>query len=260
MEEENLQNQNDIQAPDTEPISKTDALVGIFTEPGNTYEAVAQTKGVYYWTYPILICILLGLISAFIGQTDAQLFGDMMSKQKKKMHEKMDEQVKAGKLTQEQAQEQIAASEKFMDPNGIFFKLMAYVGASVGVVIIFIFVSLLYFVGLKIFKSQAGFADAMNVVGLGMLISSIGGLLAMVLSVVMGHFTSIFGRTILKEENVGEKSIQVCYFAGYFCNMGACNFCNWSLQSRKNFNGAVIFIGIRYLVYLDGSFNFCFLK
>ncbi len=206
MEEENLQNQNDIEAPDTEPISKTDAMVGIFTEPGNTYEAVAQTKGVYYWTYPILICILLGLISAFIGQTDAQLFGDMMSKQKKKMHEKMDEQVKAGKLTQEQAQEQIAASEKFMDPNGIFFKLMAYVGASVGVVIIFIFVSLLYFVGLKIFKSQAGFADAMNVVGLGMLISSIGGLLAMVLSVVMGHFTSIGAGLFLKEENVGEKA------------------------------------------------------
>jgi hypothetical protein len=205
MEEENLQNQSDMQVPEVEPISKTDALVGVFTEPGNTYEAIGRTKDVYYWLYPILICIVLGLISAFIGQTDKQLFGDMMDKQKKKMHEKMDEQVKAGKLSQEEAQKQIEASEKFMDPNGFFFKLMAYVGASVGVVIIFILVSLLYFVGLKIFKSPAGFGDAMNVVGLGLLISSIGGLLAMVLSVVMGHFVSIGLGLVLKEENVGEK-------------------------------------------------------
>jgi len=205
MEEENLQNQSDMQLPEVEPISKTDAMVGVFTEPGNTYEAIAQTKGVYYWVFPILICIVLGLISAFIGQSDKQLFGDMMDKQKKKMHEKMDEQVKAGKMTQEQAQQQIEATEKFMDPNGIFFKIMAYVGASVGIAIMFILVSLLYFIGLKIFKSQAGFADAMNVVGLAMLISSIGGLLAMVLSVVMGHFTSVGLGLILKEENVGEK-------------------------------------------------------
>ena len=204
MEEENLQIQNEMQ-PEIEPISKTDAIVGVFTEPGNTYEAIAQTKDTYYWLYPILICVVLGLISAFIGQSDKQLFSDMMDKQKKKMHEKMDEQVKAGKLTQEQAQKQIEQSEKFMDPNGIFFKLMAYVGASIGIIIFFILVSLLYFVGLKIFKSPAGFGDAMNVVGLGMLISSIGGLLAMVLSVVMGHFVSVGAGLVLKEEAVGEK-------------------------------------------------------
>ncbi len=205
MEDENLQNQLDSQVPMVEPISKTDAIVGVFTEPANTYEAIAQTKDVYYWLYPILICVVLGLISAFIGQSDKQLFGDMMDKQKKKMHEKMDEQVKSGKLTQDQANQQIEQTEKFMDPNGIFFKLMAYVGASVGIVIFFILVSLLYFVGLKIFKSPAGFGDAMNVVGLGMLISSIGGLLAMVLSVVMGHFVSVGAGLVLKEEAVGEK-------------------------------------------------------
>lgn len=209
MEEENLQNQNDINIPETEPISKTDAMVGVFTEPGNTYSEIAKTKDVYYWLYPILICIVLGLISAFIGQSDQQLFGDMMNKQKKKMREKMDEQVKAGKMSQEEAQKQIEASEKFMDPNGIFFKLMAYVGASIGVCIIFILVSLLYFLGLKIFKSPAGFGDAMNVVGLAMLISSIGGLLAMVLSVVMGRFVSIGAGLFLREENVGEKMYKV---------------------------------------------------
>jgi len=205
MEDENLQNQKEIQAPQVEPISKTDAIVGVFTEPGNTFEAIGQTKEVYYWIYPLIICVVLGLISSFIGQSDAQLFSDMMSKQKKKMREKMDEQVKAGKMSQEDAQKSIEQSEKMMDPNGTFFKLIAYAGASFGVLIMFVLVTLLYFVGLKIFKSPAGFGDAMNVVGLGLLISSIGGLLAIVLSVVMGHFTSVGLGLILKEENVGEK-------------------------------------------------------
>ncbi|CAF3692775.1 unnamed protein product [Rotaria sp. Silwood1] len=131
MEEENLQIQNDIPSPEIDPISKTDAMVGVFTEPGNTYEAIAQTKDVYYWLYPILICVVLGLVSAFIGQSDQQLFGDMMSKQKKKMREKMDEQVKSGKMSKEESEKAIEQSEKFMDPNGVLFKLMAYVGASI---------------------------------------------------------------------------------------------------------------------------------
>lgn len=209
MEDENLQNQIDPQVPPVEPISKTDAMVGVFTEPGNTYTAIGQTKDVYYWTFPILVCMVLGLIAAFIGQSDPQLFGDMMAKQKQKMHEKMDEQVKAGKISKEDAQKQIEASEKFMDPNSMLFKLIAYVFATVGVGVMFIIISLLYFIGFKIFKSPAGFGDAMNVVGLAMLISSVGGILAMVLSVVMGHLTSIGLGLVLKEENIGEKMFKL---------------------------------------------------
>ena len=80
MEEENLQNQNDMQAPETEPISKTDAMVGVFTEPGNTFESIAATKG-NYWLFPILVCLVLGLIASVIVQSDPQLLGGMMDKQ-----------------------------------------------------------------------------------------------------------------------------------------------------------------------------------
>ena len=204
MEEENLQNQNDMQAPETEPISKTDAMVGVFTEPGNTFESIAATKG-NYWLFPILVCLVLGLIASVIVQSDPQLLGGMMDKQKKKMQEGYEQQIKEGKKTQEQAQQEMEAASKFMDPNGTLFKVMAYAGPTVGVFVMFIIISLLYFLGLKIFKSTAAFTDVMNVVGLGMLISSIGGLVAMVLSVVMGHLTSVGAGLFLKEENVGEK-------------------------------------------------------
>jgi hypothetical protein len=204
MSEENLQNQNEIQQPGVEPISKTDAMVGIFTEPGNTFEAIGQTKQ-SYWVLPLVICVVLGLIAAIIGQLDPQLFGAMMDKQKKKMQEKFDEQVKEGKMTKEEAQQSMEQSTKFMDPNGTFFKIIAYAGSTIGVIVMFFIGSLLYFIGFKIFRSEAGFIEAMNVVALSTIISAIGGLLAIVLSVVMGHLVSVGPGLLVTEESVGEK-------------------------------------------------------
>lgn len=208
MQEENPQNQDDALSPAIEPISKTDALVGVFTEPGKTFEAIGQSKG-NYWLMPILICVVLGLLSSIIAQMDPQLLGAMMDKQKTKMREKLEQEVKEGKMTQEQAQQTMEQSTKFMDPNSGLFKLMAYAGSTFGIFIIFLLISLLYFVGLKIFKSQAGFIEAMNVVSLGMIISSIGGLIAIVLSVVMGHLVSVGAGLFLTEQSAGEKAYKV---------------------------------------------------
>ena len=208
MEEQNIpQNTPDVnQNPGhyREPISKTDAMVGVFTEPGNTYESIAAVKG-NYWVLPIVIAIVVGIIAVFIGQMDPQLFGDMMSKQRKKMEEKFQEQVKEGSMTQEQAQQSMEQSAKFMDPNGVFFKLIAFGGSIIGTFMIFIILSLLYLLGLKIFKAQFEFTNILNVVGLAMLISAIGGLIAIVLSVIMGQLTGVGLGLILKEEAVGEK-------------------------------------------------------
>jgi len=204
MEDQNIPNESGMPEHSIEPISKTDAMVGVFTEPGNTFANIAAVKG-NYWLMPIIISVVIGIIAVFIGQMDPQLFGDMMSKQRKKMVEKMDEQVKEGKMTQEQAQQSIEQSEKFMNPEGIFFKLIAFGGSIIGTFMILIVLSLLYLLGLKIFKAQFDFINILNVVGLAMLISAIGGLIAIVLSILVGHLTGVGLGLILKEESVGEK-------------------------------------------------------
>jgi len=92
-----------------------------------------------------------------------------------------------------------------MDPNGLLFKAIAFGGSIIGQFMILILLSLVYLLGLKIFKAQFEFINILNVVGLAMLISAIGGLVAIVLSVIMGHLTSVGLGLFLTEEAAGEK-------------------------------------------------------
>jgi hypothetical protein len=197
MEEENLQNQNDIQ-PTIEPISKTDAMVGVFTEPANTFENIAMSKGVSYWLMPVLICMIIGLISAFIMNSDPQLTREIKEKADKKMNEQFEEAVKGGKMTAADVESAKSMSYKITAIAG-------WVGPMIMPFIVLLIMSLIYFIILKIFKSPIEFTSVMNVVGLTMIIGSIGGLIAMVLSVVMGHFVSVSPGIFLPESSVGIK-------------------------------------------------------
>ncbi len=198
MQEENLQNQNDMLTPSTEPISKTDAMVGVFTEPGNTFKRVSETKGVSFWLIPVLICIVLGLIAAFVMNTDPQLTREIREKADKKMNEQFEENLKSGKMTQADVE----------SAKNISYKIAAiasWVGPAIFPFLSLLVMSLIYFIILKIFRSPIEFTSVMNVVGLSMIIGSIGGLLAIVLSVVMGHLVSVSPGIFLSESNVGVK-------------------------------------------------------
>lgn len=185
-----------------EELSKTDAMSGIITEPGETFETIAGGPKKNFWTYPVLIAVVLSLLSSFLFMRDPELSRNTMDKQKAKMMEKFEENIKAGKMTQEEANEAIDR----MNPNGPFFKIIGYVGALVGPFIILLLLSLIYFIILKIMKSNVEFSNILNVVGLAMLISSVGSILAIVVSILKGNMTGISPGIFLSEESVGEKA------------------------------------------------------
>lgn len=191
--------------PDNEAISKTDAMIGVITEPGNTYEEVAKTEGKNYWILPILIGVILGLIGSFIFMSNNELKSSVMDKQRQKMEEKMNENVKSGKMSEADKEKAIEQSSKFMDPNGMFFKLIGYGGAILGPFILLFISSVFYLIGLKIFKADFVFSNVLNVVGLAYIIAAIGGIIGIVLSVVMGKMVSPGLSLVLKEEMVGLK-------------------------------------------------------
>lgn len=198
MEDENLQNQNEIQTPQIEPISKTDAIVGVFTEPGNTFENIAKTKGTGYWVYPLLICVVFGLISAFIMNSDPQITAEINDKARAKMNEEFEKKIKAGEMSKEDA-------EKSTDMALKVTAVGRWVSPLVFTFIGFILMSAIYFVILKILKSQIEFGQVMNVVGLTMIISSIGGVIAIVLSVALGHLVSVSPGIFITEAGFGAK-------------------------------------------------------
>lgn len=207
MSEENLTNPDEKQdqSVPNEEFSKTDAVSGVFTSPGETYETIAGRPKKNYWLMGILICVALGFVSTFLFTRDNELTSKVMEKQKHKIREQMDQKVKDGSMTKEESDKAIEQSEKFTDTGGTFFKIIGYVGSIVGPFLILFILSLVYLIILKIMKANFEFVNIMNVVGLAMVIGAIGNLLGTVLSVLKGDLVTAGLSLVISEANVGEK-------------------------------------------------------
>jgi hypothetical protein len=186
---------------DQEELSKSEALTGIFTEPGSTFEAINKVSK-NYWLLPLIITIVLGLISSFLFLSDKELTEKVVEKQLAKVREKMEENVKSGKMTQEQSTEAIEKTEKFMN-QGIFFKIIGYLGGVVFSIVLLFGLSLVYFIFLKILKAEFSYMNLLNVIGLAMIIHGIGGLIHTVISIITGDLTSVSLGMLLSESSVG---------------------------------------------------------
>lgn len=185
-----------------EELSKTDAMSGVITEPGETFEAIASGPKNNYWIYPVLIAVVLSLLSSFLFMRDPELSRNTMDKQKAKMSEKFDKDIRDGKMTQEEADNAMES----MNPNSPFFKVIGYVGALVGPFIILLLLSVVYLIVLKIMKAEVEFSNILNVVGLALLISSVGSILAILISIMKGNMTGVSPGIFLSEESIGEKA------------------------------------------------------
>lgn len=206
MSEENYTNpdQNLMPQEPQEPVEEltvAESMAGVFSAPGETFETIAARPKKNYWLMPVLITVLAGLISTFLFMQDAELVSSTMEKQKKKMQEQFDKNIKEGKMTQEDADKAMDS----MNPAGTFFKIIGFGGALIGPFIILFILSILYLVFLKIFKAEFEFVNVLNVVGLAMLITAVGSLIAIVISVLKGEMTGIGLGLVLSEKAVGEK-------------------------------------------------------
>lgn len=201
-EEKNLPQSPELQTSGQyEQLSNADAMSGIFTEPGETYETIANTPKKNYWIFPVLISVVIGLISTFLFMQDAELVSKTMEKQKEKMREKFQESVKQGKMTQEDSEKAMES----MNPKGMMFKVFGFGGAIIGPFVILLLLSVFYLIALKIMKAQFDFMNILNVVGLAMLISGIGSIIAVVISILKGNLTSVGPGLLFSEESAGQK-------------------------------------------------------
>lgn len=198
MEEQNIITE------EPQELSQMDAISGIFTEPGNTFETIAKYPKRNFWLLPVIILVITSVVSSFLFFTDAELVGKMMDKQKQQLRERMQESVKSGKMTQEQANDAIEKAEKFMDPKGLFFKITGFAGAVIAPFLMLFVLAVIYMLLLKMFRATFEFTNVLNVVGLSMIVSAIGSVLAIVLSIIMGELNSVSLSLVLKADTVGD--------------------------------------------------------
>ena len=206
MEEENLQNSTEETGFSPEPpeeLSSTDAMVGVITQPGDTYSSIGQGSVKKYWLMPVLVFIIINLISTFIIFSDPEILSKKMDDQLEQTKEKLDESVKKGDMSKEEADQSLEMTKKFMNPESPVTQGIGYLFSVIGPFFVLFLLSLIYFIGLKIFKSGAGYSDMLNVVGLAFIISAIQQLITAVLSILMGEVSTLSLGLILSADTVG---------------------------------------------------------
>jgi len=201
MDEQNTTPAEQEPANQYEELSNTDAMSGVITAPGETYETIANTPKKNYWLLPVIIFIIVNLVATFLFMSDKELVNKTMEKQTEAMREQFDKNVKEGKMTQEDANKAMES----MNPAGIIFKAIAFGGAVIGPFVMLLLLSVVYLLGLKIMKVQFDFTNLLNVVGLALLIVAIGNLISIVISVLKGDMSSVGPGLLVSEESVGKK-------------------------------------------------------
>jgi hypothetical protein len=187
---------NNESAP-TENISMSDALTGVITEPGVTFEAVKASSKKNYWLIPTLLFIVVFIASSFLVLNDEELYQEIKTKQTTAVKERLEKAVKDGKMSQEKANEQIETIDKQMSKSNPLFYVFATLGPVFTIFIMLMLKGGLFFGVFKIFKGSGTFVNILSALGLASLIEVMQTVVDTVLAIIMGKLNSNIGPTIL---------------------------------------------------------------
>jgi hypothetical protein len=158
-------------------------LLNIFAVPSDVFSEVKTApNSTSNWLVPAILSAVVGALAAIIILSQPAIQQQLRETQAKAM----EAQVKAGKITQEQADQFAAVAEKFMGPT--MLKLFGTGGA-----VVFSFVHVLWWAFMLWLMSrwplrvQIPFPKALEVAGLGMMINILGAIVGMLLIVNLGR-------------------------------------------------------------------------
>jgi len=158
-------------------------LLNVFAVPSEVFADVkAAPNSLANWLVPAVLSALVGALAAIIILSQPAIQQQLREAQAKAM----DQQVKAGKITQEQADQFANVMEKFMGPT--MLKLLGSAGAVVvSFVHVFWWGFVLWLMSRWPLRVQIPFQKALEVAGLGMMINILGAIVGMLLIVNLGR-------------------------------------------------------------------------
>jgi hypothetical protein len=158
-------------------------LLNVFAVPGEVFSDVkAAPASTSNWLVPAICSAVIGAIAAIIIFSQPSVIQQIREQQEKVM----DQQVKAGKMTQAQADQALAVMEKVTGPT-----LMKIIGGVGAVVASFIHVVwwgfVLWLLSRWFLRVQIKYPKALEVVGLAMMVGVLGAIVGMLLIVNLGR-------------------------------------------------------------------------
>jgi mannitol-specific phosphotransferase system IIBC component len=176
-------------------------MVNVFASPGEVFEEVKRTPNTTTnWLVPAIIAALVGVVATLLIFSQPTVMRQIREAQERAM----EQQVKAGKMTQQQADQFLAGMEKMMGP-------MMKIGGSVGAFVlafgrVFWGGLVLWLISKWALKVQIPYLKEVEVAGLSTLIITLGAVVHTLLGVTLGKMIATAGPAlVLKELDVTNK-------------------------------------------------------
>jgi hypothetical protein len=178
--------------PEELEMSYTDKLVGVFSEPGNTFSKIAATGSkTSDWLFPLLAVIVAAILSNIIMMSNPVIKHSIMEKQMAQIEKNLDDAVKSGQMTEAQKEQQMEAIRDRMDQGMAANLIFSIIGIVIFSFISFFVVSGVFFLLSKfLLKGSGAYKDAMSAYGLPMYIIVIQVIVMVILALVTDKFFS----------------------------------------------------------------------
>ncbi len=178
------------ETPLGEELSHSDKMIGVFTEPGKTFDVVAMIPPkVMDWLLPVISFLVIAIISNFILFQNPEIklqFDEMLDKKVAEVEAQFDEKVQKGEMTEsekEAALEQTRGGMKlFTGP--VMRSVIAVVYTFIGL----FFMALVYFLLSKFaLKGEGTYGGTLVARGLPVYILVVQVIVVAILSMVMNN-------------------------------------------------------------------------
>jgi hypothetical protein len=171
-------------SPDPPPpaMSLAARLLNVFAIPGEVFEVVKTSRiSIGNWLVPMFLLAILGSLTAV-----AILAQPVIQRQMREGFDQqvkaLDQQVKAGKLKQADADRTVALTRLILAPPTLNI-LGAGVAAVISAARVFWWAFVLWLLGRMLLKARLSYFKTLEVAGLALMISALGGVVALLLMV-----------------------------------------------------------------------------
>ena len=177
----------------TPPTSLFARLTNLFVAPGEVFDEIKASKRTpANWIVPLVISVIASVIYTLVVFSQPAVIQRMQEAQGKKF----EELVATGKMTQQKADQAVAAVEKIMSPG--FLKILGCLSSVLINAALLFFTALIFWaVGSRALQADFHYLKAVEAVGISNMINVVGTIVAMLLAVIYGDMSMTPGPALL---------------------------------------------------------------
>jgi hypothetical protein len=167
------------QAPSAPTISFSDIVVNVFASPADAYEGIRTSPTrASVWVVPLILVLLLTCCFTWVMFTNDAIRSQVIDMQRTRM----EEQVQAGKMSQEQADR---AAEQMEKAGGMMIAIGIVFGVLTVTVMFFLATLVFWLVGKFGLKAEGGYGKYLELYGASQWIGILGFIITILMAVAL---------------------------------------------------------------------------